>query len=273
MGRSGSTWLGNLVNHNLQYEEIFEPFFPGRVKEVMPFGYYKYLNAGVVDETLFRSAQKLLGGSINNKWIKSSNLKNKGTEILIKDIRTNLMLSWIKHNFPKLKIVLLIRDPFEVAFSWVRLNWSKIPFEERSDLDAILCQESLLKAFPLISTWAENYKSLTQFESVVLEWCILNYVPLTQLKSSPGLLLVVKYFDLVNNPEDELKRLCGFIDDEYDNHMLLNHSIRSRTAFSDTDHEYIVSTDEISNSLSIINSFGLQEFICSDKAGHILKSN
>lgn len=273
MGRSGSTWLGDLVNHKLQYKEIFEPFFPSRVKQAMPFGYYKYLDTGAVDDKLFRSAKKLMGGSINNKWIKSGNIKSKGSGILIKDIRTNLMLSWIKHCFPSLKIVLLIRDPFEVAFSWVRLNWSKIPFENKSDLDAILSQESLLKAFPLISTWAENYKSLTQFESVVLEWCILNYVPLMQLKSSPNLLLVVKYFNLVNNPEEELKRLCRFIDDMYDDRMLQNLRVRSRTSFSDKDHKYIVSSEEISNSLSIINSFGLQDLICSNKAKYILKRN
>lgn len=270
MGRSGSTWLGDLINHKLQYKEIFEPFFPGRVKEAIPFGYYKYLSKDDIDDKLFRSARKLMRGTITNKWIESGNLKSKGNGVLIKDIRTNLMLSWIKMFFPEIKIVLLIRDPFEVAFSWVRLNWSKIPFEDRSDLDAILSQESLLKAFPQISTWTENYKSLTQFESVILEWCILNYVPLTQLKSTPGLLLVVKYSNLVNSPEEELERLCNFIDDEYNNHILKNHRVRSRTSFSGTDHKYVVRTEEIANSLRIINSFGLQDFICRDHAGHEL---
>ncbi len=164
MGRSGSTWLAELLSYSDKFKIIFEPFFPARVNEAVPFGYYKYLNNECESPLLIDSACSIFNGQVNNNWVNSLNdSRNKSSNILVKSIRSSLMLDWISCHFPDVKIILLVRDPFEVAQSWISLGWGKIPFSNISDLDVILVQSALLHDFPEIRLLADRVKNGNPF--------------------------------------------------------------------------------------------------------------
>lgn len=45
-GRSGTTWLSGLVNHDRRYRDVFEPFNPGKVEAFRGFRSKQYLRPG-----------------------------------------------------------------------------------------------------------------------------------------------------------------------------------------------------------------------------------
>lgn len=261
MGRSGSTWLCDLINYKQNFKEVFEPFFPARVEEAKPFGYYNFLEPSNNDKRLKKAAQKLLSGDLTNRWVNSGNKSKHGVGILIKSIRTNLMLRWLKYNFSEIRIILLIRDPFEVAESWMRLGWSKIPFQEQSDLDVILGQMDLRTRFPEIAAWFLEYRDISLYESIILEWCILNYVPLEQLKNQPDLFLTVNYNEIIANPSTQLQRIFDFLEEDFNSDILNHIGVKSRTTFDNVNSNFKTSETDVINGLRIINLFELDKFI------------
>ena len=69
---------------------------------------------------------------------------------IIKDIRCNFMLGWLKRVANNAPIVLMIRHPLQIVSSWSRLGWGKEALGHRSDFDIITSQESLMNDFPII---------------------------------------------------------------------------------------------------------------------------
>jgi len=150
MGRSGSTWLTNLLSLDRHFQVVFEPFFPAKVKEAVPFGYYRYLTKEVKSVELLEAASKIFDGKVKNNWTKRD-YSGEGEGLMIKSIRANLMISWVNHHFPDIKTILLVRDPFQVASSWERLGWGKIPFSDSTDLEVILNQTQLINDYPKLT--------------------------------------------------------------------------------------------------------------------------
>ncbi|MBW1855726.1 MAG: sulfotransferase domain-containing protein, partial [Deltaproteobacteria bacterium] len=111
MGRSGTTWLSELINYNNSYRDIFEPFHPHKVKETKIFKYNQYLNPKDQNPKLLNQANKILSGRFQSKWTDRNNKKIVATERIIKDIRTNLMLKWLKGIRPDMPIILIVRHP------------------------------------------------------------------------------------------------------------------------------------------------------------------
>lgn len=259
MGRSGSTWMSDLINHKLDFKEVFEPFFPARVRESESFGYYRYLDGSSKEHHLEQVAKLIVNGELDNSWVNSGNKDGYGDSILIKSIRSNLMLTWLKEHFQELKIIFLIRDPFEVAQSWMRLGWGKIPFQNLTDLNVILGQKTLLTNFPELSIWSDRIKEMSNFEMIVLEWCILNYVPLRQQSKQPDLFLPVNYNEIVVDPS-HLKRIFDFIEEDFSSNTIKNIEVKSRTTFHGVNAEFRVSDEEKNRGLKIIESFGFDWF-------------
>ena len=60
MGRSGTTWLSELINYKQNYRDIFEPFLPYKVEISSSFKYLHYLNPNCQDNSLSNSAKACL---------------------------------------------------------------------------------------------------------------------------------------------------------------------------------------------------------------------
>lgn len=213
MGRSGSTWLSQFINYREDMKELFEPFLPCRVPEVSFFEYCQYLPSDFNDVRFKEATQKVISGEINNEWVNGEPLTKQYNRVLIKDIRTNLMLDWLHVNFANLKIILLVRNPYSVISSWKRLGWGVEPEGKRRDLDIILSQERLLSDFPVVDKAIERFDKEDYVTELAILWSVLYHVPLrsTYVKNFH----LARYESLLEKPKEILPSLFEHIECPY----------------------------------------------------------
>lgn len=205
-GRSGTTWLSEIINYRNEYRYIFEPFYPGKVDICKNFQRKQYLRPDDKRAEYLGPAQAILSGELRNTWSDRFNRKHVARRRLIKDIRANLLLGWMHSNFPEMPRILLLRHPCAVTHSRLKLGWRDI-------LDETMEQENLVEDF-LKPFKKEIQKASTPFERSIFLWCIENYVPLLQLKQ--GSAHIVFYELLSERPEEEVGRLFDFLGKDFD---------------------------------------------------------
>ncbi len=219
-GRSGTTWLSGLVNHDAGYRYVFEPFHPGRVEDFKGFGSKQYLRPGDRREEFLRPARRVLSGELRNGWTDRGGAF-VARRRLVKDVRANLLLGWMAENFPGMPIVLLLRHPCAVVASRLALGW-------RDNLSETMGQEELVEDH-LLPMEAEIRAARGPFERHLFLWCIDNYVPLRQF--APGGIHLCFYENLLLHPEPELRSLFAFLGRDHDgsvHHRLQHPSFTSR---------------------------------------------
>ena len=122
-GRSGTTWLSEIINYRNEYRDIFEPFHP-KVNNKINFE-HKFIAEHNNSENIYKNVQKILQGKIRNYWTDKFNKKLIINKRLIKCIRANLFLKYVHRNFIEIPIIFIIRNPFAVVNSKMRLNKEK----------------------------------------------------------------------------------------------------------------------------------------------------
>ena len=196
-GRSGTTWLADVVNFSSGGRLIFEPFHPGRVRGFEGFTRRQYLRPGDRREELVEPVRKILSGEVRDPWLDRFHRTFVARRRVVKDVRANLLLGWLRENFPEMPTVLILRHPCAVVESQIALGWKDI-------LDETLRQGDLVEDH-LKPTQDRISAARDPFERRVFLWCIENYVPLKQL--APGKMEVVFYENLLTDTEIELKKL------------------------------------------------------------------
>ena len=172
-GRSGTSWLADLINYHNRYLYIFEPLHPN----VFPFLDYEqpwlYLRPdrpspyqSPIDDIFTVKTQ---GSHVRA----NRSLIHDG--VLIKDIHGHLLIDWVAARFPNVRKILLLRHPFAVALSKSKLrSWRWM-----EDPTRFLAQEPLrdtyLSPFKDIIPSGKNY-----FENQVIIWSIVHYIALKQ---------------------------------------------------------------------------------------------
>ena len=104
MGRSGTTWLSELLGSNPRIRVLFEPFLPAKVPEAAPFGYLPYIPPNNRETELVKAARNIFCGRVSGAWVGDQDASEGDHVILVKDIRTNLMLAWLAAVVPGIKI-------------------------------------------------------------------------------------------------------------------------------------------------------------------------
>jgi len=257
-GPSGTTWVEELINAKNDFRIMFEPFHSDKVELVSDWNYRQYLRCSDRTEKFLQSATAILSGNIRNEWIDCFNRKLISRKRIIKDIRANHILKWIKCNFPEIPIILLLRHPCAVAHSKLRLNWE-------THLHDFLIQDELMEDF-LDPFKSELQDAKTVFDKHIFMWCIENYVPLKQF--SDGELLVVFYENICTQTEQEMQRLCSFIGQRFSPASVDKSSIpsalsRKQCAINSGDDlvsswRKSISDDQIERAVEILGIFGLQ---------------
>lgn len=200
-GRSGTTWISNILNFDNEYRYIFEPFSNTYTKECHGFAYKQYLRENDNREYFIRTARMVFSGKIGNKWIDKFNKRLFCKKKLVKDIRVNFLLKWIRKHFPEIRIIFVIRHPIAVAYSRMKLGWD-------THLEEILDQDELIEDF--ISDKIAKIKDCnSEFEKHIYLWCLENYVPLKTLVKSDA--YVVSYEKFCLQPEQESQRLLHWV--------------------------------------------------------------
>jgi hypothetical protein len=209
MGRSGTTWIGNMVNHDHRFRVLFEPFNPARVPEARRFLPIQYVRPDDSDRAMREAAERILSGRLRRSSVDRVQRRLLFRRRLIKEVRCNLMLAWLRKIRPEMPIVLVERHPLAVVYSWLRLGWDVDGPEPVGDLRAIMFQPPLLEDFPVIASVYERIDRSSAFERTVFLWGIYHHVPLTQLP--PRSFHVVSYDRMLRDPDGERSALFAYL--------------------------------------------------------------
>ncbi|MGP1383514.1 MAG: sulfotransferase domain-containing protein [Thainema sp.] len=272
-GRSGTTWLADLINWHGRYRELFEPFHPEIVQNAKHFNFFEYLRPEQRNSDVADFLNLVFSGKFKNFRADVSQLRWFYEGLLVKDIFANLLLPWVNQNLPSVKKVLVVRNPFATAVSKQKKKgwtWMEDPqdFLKQKEL-----YEDYLAPFEnVIYATGEDF-----IEKQVLIWAIIHYIPLHSLKKNDAYILF--YEDLVNDPEKEIEKLFRYLYGEskflyIDNASLKNKLLSkaakpSRTSRKKNGQKTIensldswkaeLSTRQIEQGIKILSRFGLDK--------------
>jgi len=202
-GRSGTTWLCDLMRAKRKYRFLFEPFHSAhnRAADFLP-GHF-YLRPGVPDHQVKQLADDVFDGSTFFPEPDRANKHKLFDGLLVKDITANLFSYAIHRAKPEIDLILIIRNPFAVALS--KLN--KPGWKWYNDPAGFLKQEALMKDY--LFPQEELIRNISGSDDYILNqiliWAVIHYVPLKQFSNKQ--LQIVFYEDLVENTDRELWKL------------------------------------------------------------------
>lgn len=191
-GRSGTTWVGEIIDRHHDHRVIFEPFRASDVRQVdgMPHGLY--LRPDDPAARWRSPIEAILRGQVRNRWADHQNHVVVVRRRLVKEIRANNLLAWLAARFPEVRLVWLVRHPCAVVASALKRGW-------RDHLDALLAQPDLV-ADHLVPLLPVIESATTRADRLVVQWCIENLVPFRTL--AVGDAHLVFYEELVDRPYD-----------------------------------------------------------------------
>jgi len=266
-GRSGTTWVAEIINYRNEFRYIFEPFHPYQVNFFGNSPIRQYLRPGNREGHFIAQVQAILSGRINSRWTNKFNRRFLCHKRLIKAIRANLLLKWMHVNFPGLSIILLLRHPCAVAHSQLTLHaW---PWDV--DPEQFLAQQDLMQDF--LDPFREVMENVqTEFEKHILLWCVENYVPLKQFKRDE--IHLAFYENFCQEPEYEIDRLFSFLGKSYGKAVLAElgrpsqvsrkeSAIVSGGSLVDSWREKITH-EQIETAIAILRTFGLDKIYSRD---------
>jgi hypothetical protein len=200
-GRSGTTWLGNILAANPNVRILFEPFDHRRVPAASLLPLRAYARLGEPKREWEPLMQQVLTGAISNEWVNRQSSPWQrwfSSRLLIKTIRAHLMLGWISQQYGT-PIVYVTRHPCAVVHSRLKLGWE-------THLDVFLSQPCLITDY--LAPYLEIIK---EAETVVARhavmWCVENIVPLHQLDRFDWIFCT--YEKLYTAPEVEAERILS----------------------------------------------------------------
>ncbi|MBK1644850.1 hypothetical protein CKO25_09350 [Thiocapsa imhoffii] len=210
-GRSGTTWVLDVIATTFQLRPIFEPLHPTAIEETKPFA-WRFLPPGITVPGIEDYFRRVFAGQVSTIWTDyrvhprsifphPSDLNNlqalnrlghdwlfalrqyrsyrtwrKRDETIVKCIRSNLLLSWLVKTFDA-KIVLLVRHPGAVVESKLRLagiSWDPQVMLETYRKDPYLY---LLRGGLYHKLLSED---LSAAQTLTLLWCIENQTPMSE---------------------------------------------------------------------------------------------
>ena len=196
-GRSGTTWLGEVIDRHHDHRVMFEPLKATAVPAVRHFANGQYLRPGDSDPRFVEPITRIVTGRLRNPWADHLNHVLIARKRLIKEIRANLLLGAIADRFDGMPIVLLVRHPMAVAASRRQLGWV-------DQLEVALRQPALVTDH--LAPQRDFLAGLTDpFARTVAQWCIETVVPLRA--TSPEQVCLVSYEHLLTDPRVQAERV------------------------------------------------------------------
>lgn len=206
-GRSGTTWVSNLINHDQYYRDMFEPFHPEVIERMKFLEPHQYIRADGENAKLYAVSREVFDGKFWHPRVDSANEIGLYKGLLVKDIFANLFAKWVHENFSDIKIILLIRNPFAVSLS----KYKKRSWKWLTDPRLLLNQSELYRDYlqdfkDLIEFYAKHDDFIT---NQIVIWSILHYVPFKQFEQNQVLLSF--YENIYSNPQMETDRIYDFL--------------------------------------------------------------
>jgi len=264
-GRSGTTWIAQILNYENTYRLMFEPFYPKEVPMCRSFGPALYLRPDAVDPSRREIAGRVLAGRLKGGWVNQYNNKWYATRRIVKDIRANLFLKWLNVNFPGMPVIQLWRHPLATVASRMILGWETY-------VDPYLSQPALVEDH--LAGVAEEMRAATDpFDQQVFRWCVESYVPLRQFAA--GEIHLAFYERFVTEPESAIAGIFRHIGRTYDEKalsVLTKPSTQTRRRKSAIvtggnvleQWREVISGDRVRRAVRILSLFGLDRIYNED---------
>jgi hypothetical protein len=198
-GRSGTTWLAEMLTAAAPSRQIFEPFNHEFVGEPARDYELHYARPGEPDADLRAFLDKVFSGRLRGVWVDRYVDCLRPRYRVVKMVRANLMLGWIVHEYPLIPILFVIRHPCAVVLSRMEHGW-----DPDKEIRLVLAQ-------PALGTdhLGELYEGLRHLrsreEKHAAIWGVCNRVPLCQPERAG--LKVFRYENLVDRPDTEVPAL------------------------------------------------------------------
>jgi hypothetical protein len=261
-GRSGSTWLGDLICTLPQTRVIFEPFHPNNGMRDLTEYRYTYSDPSASFPLLQQSFQALVTGRRRSQWTEQF---NKASDFvyrrrLLKLIRSNLLFPWMTSHFPNYRYIFLIRHPAAVVLSQLHGNWTL-------SARRLLSQPDLQDAYELSKFDSFNWPE-SGFLSNMIFWAIENEV--APLHAQQVGALIVHYEKLCIEPQKEMHRIEEYLGVKFPptlrNNFYLSSWSRRRSVGSLSVNDKIskwtaqISPDDLTNVEAVLHHSRLSEF-------------
>jgi hypothetical protein len=229
-GRSGSTWIANLINHSNNYRLIFEPFHHAHCPYMKNFPEPLFFGS---TEDISPMQEQILDNIVRGKyqlqWMNKFNRRILSTKRIIKSIRAHYLLDWFWNTLQP-PIVFLMRHPLAVVAS--RMAYYKIDASWAPNLTPITQNEPLMKQ--LDSKQQELVRAaITPFQQNLSLWCVQNFIALQQLATIPHCL--VFYEEFYNDPIVEVKRIYKFLKQPFKKKNIRNIRKLAKIRYIDVD--------------------------------------
>ena len=213
-GRSGSTWLGDMLAATPGVQQIFEPLDPRNSAAYrqlinwppdLPSSAFKrhYLHPHAQAPAWRTFWADVLQGRVRTYLTDYARTSFFPSRFLVKTIRANMMLGFIDQQFHS-PIILLARHPGAVLnsmFHRVRAPWP-------ADVQDILAQEALVEDH--LRPWLSQIEGVkTGFEALAVWWAVENRVAFSQLAGRSHYLIFYEHLAL--QPQAEINRLLRWL--------------------------------------------------------------
>lgn len=235
-GRTGGTWVSQLINFDLSYRLMFEPasreylMVPPRLLPMLRDNRLQYIRPTSTDPELIRRAEEVITGRFRQGLTDQYNYtpRIKFKKRLVKETKSNLYAKWLHERFPGMPIVLLLRHPISAIMSR-QPEYFDLPPEKRDATDDPEKRTRDYRALALgqpelMQDYLEPYRPVieaatTVFAQRMVVWCIQNYMPLRML--APGDVHLAFYEEFCIDPVKQMRRLREYLgtelrDDEID---------------------------------------------------------
>jgi hypothetical protein len=203
-GRSGSTWLSELLHSIPGTRLVFEPFHPRHgLKELADFR-YRYVPPGDSIPLLDDTYSAVLSGSRTTPWIEQLNKPWSFvyTSRIVKLVRVNLLVPWLVQRHPDHRYILLLRHPAAVVLSQLRKGW-------QLSSARIKAQGALLEQ-PAISALEKFGWPTSGFLSNLVFWAAENSLAIEHALASNS--MIVFYEELCSSPDLVLDEIGDYLD-------------------------------------------------------------
>ena len=257
--RSGTTWVAEAINYAQDYRLMFEPFWAQHVPASEPIAPQEYIRPDDRPADKIGAATRILAGQVRNRWVDRFHRSFIARQRLIKDVRANLFLKWLKNLFPQLPVVLLIRHPCAVAKSQIERKHGFATTEHTFLTQPALVEDHLE---PFVADIRHDH---SPFADRIFRWCIQNYVPLKQFSKNE--IHVVFYENLCTDADGEFRRLFEYLNRPFQDDVLsaaarpspmsqTTSAVNTTADLIDSWRDAVSSTD-VSEAADIMRLFGL----------------
>jgi hypothetical protein len=213
--RSGSTWLQSIFESHPSIKTIYQPLFSYAFKNRLSLessqeDFLSFMSDLYQTNDDFCCMKSELHGEINQSFD-----KDIITTLLIKNVRYHHLMPKLVSLDPSVKLIGLVRNPYSTIYSQMS------------------CQKERDEDWLHGSHKNQGIEDFYGYE----KWKQILDIYLSVKASHPENIIIVKYEDLVTDPERELKLICQYLKLNYhDNMRQIIDQYKSRQ----DDYEYSV---------------------------------